>query len=194
MSIKNEISRKAIHIFSSIFPVMYYFIDKGVMINIMGIICSICLIFDIIRLKMDFINKFFLYYFSFLTRSFEKNSLLGSSYFTLGCLLTILISSKETAITAMFVLIISDTCASICGMTIKSRKLIGNKSLSGYIAFLISAIIISFISSIIFKVSFMLFILPVIFASLLELYSKKIRIDDNLLIPIGFAILTNLFI
>ncbi|QED22861.1 diacylglycerol/polyprenol kinase family protein [Candidatus Deianiraea vastatrix] len=192
--LKNELKRKAIHMSSSIFPLLYLvFLDKKQMTCVMLCIAIICLVFDILRLKFSAISTLFKRFFTDFIRSFEAKTLLGSTYFVIGCLIVVLLFEKNLAIISMFILIISDTCASLCGMLIPSRKIVGNKGISGLFAFVISAIVISYSG----YLHLYLYMPALIFASLisaiLELYSKKIRVDDNILIPVGFCIAYNVY-
>jgi len=134
-----------------------------------------------------FINK----YFSIFSRKWElEGEIYGATHFMLGTFFSIFFFEKNIAIIAIIVLVVSDTCASFVGKLISSPKLIGDKSLSGFLAFFISSFLISIFF---YKESLFIMLLISFITAIVELISKKIQIDDNLLIPITFGLLCNVF-
>ena len=187
MSIKNEIFRKSIHLSSLTYPALYSFwLEKSEMLYLTGAIATLLLLIDFSRKKYTKFRQFFNSLFTKISRKSEiDGKFYGSTYFMIGTFLTIFLFAKTIAIASLLVLIISDTCASIFGKAISGRKLFQEKSLAGFLAFFISAFIISIFVNIWFVIS-------AFFASLIELYAKKIKIDDNLLIPICYGILSTI--
>lgn len=97
-----------------------------------------------------------------------------------------LFEEKLIWIAAISVLIFADSMAAIVGKTIGKIQLLGNKTLEGSVSFFFTAI---FIGVMIFPYSQ---ILNILMASLLttvaELVSCKIRINDNISIPLVFGL------
>lgn len=176
---KEEILRKLIHLSSLSYPVLYYlFFTKNEMIALITLILIGVLIIDFTRLRTTFLNNFF----KIILRENEKNGgLSGATFFMIGLFFTISFFSKNIAIISICVLVISDTCAAIFGKLIPSKKIVQKKSIAGTASFLISSIAIV-----------LFFKMPILITScfittLIELYAKKIKIDDNILIPLTFA-------
>lgn len=115
----------------------------------------------------------------------------GVTYMMSGFLLSATFFSKELAITSWFILIISDTIASLVGIKLGSIK-VNEKTIEGSIAFFASAVFISIICYfyISYNTSFMTILISCLITTLIELYSEEININDNLLIPIGYCLVT----
>ena len=185
----NEITRKILHLSSSIYPLIYwFFFDKQQMTLIIGWLFCALFIFDHQRTKNDKFNAIVKRFCGFMMRESEFKSISSATYFVLGCFLAICIASKKIAITAMFVLILSDTMASFVGMNFGKIKLIDKKTLEGSVAFFVSTCIISIVSSSFFDLPLQHFYLSIIFSTFAEMFNKKIKIDDNLLIPVIYAL------
>ena len=188
---KKEIFRKLIHLSSLIYPLLYlFFFEKRDMLILTFSLFLFLSVIDFARYKFtnfaSFINKIF----GIFSRESEKNGgIYGSTYFMCGVFFTILLFEKGVAIASILVLIISDTCASLVGKSIKSPKLYGEKSLSGFLAFFISALVILFY----FTQNVTVALITAFLTSVCELFAKKVKIDDNLLIPITSGVFLYLF-
>ncbi|WP_158706829.1 diacylglycerol/polyprenol kinase family protein [Candidatus Phycorickettsia trachydisci] len=130
--------------------------------------------------------------FASIMKPHEKSglkNLSGSSYMFLGFLLTAIFFSKEKAITSWLILIISDSLASIIGKQY-GRKLSCGKSLEGSLVFFLSglAIAISAAKLLLWEISYYKLASAVLITTIAEFFSTKLKIDDNLLIPIVFCI------
>ncbi|MDR2007420.1 MAG: hypothetical protein LBQ34_00410 [Alphaproteobacteria bacterium] len=197
---KQELNRKLIHLSSSIYPIAYLFLSKPVMITIIAVLFVAILFWDIARLKK--INLKIITMFSGFVREKESAKLTGATYFLAAILLVIVLFPKDIAIISMFVLIFCDTAAALFGKAFGKTKIKGtNKSLVGFIAFIAVGFIIMIIylntgeffinprfNNIVDISAYLLVFIPVIIAGLVELYSDKIRIDDNFSITLTIAI------
>ncbi|MBP9791822.1 MAG: hypothetical protein KBC27_01265 [Rickettsiales bacterium] len=148
---------------------------------------------EFLRSRLATFNSLFNQLLKHSLRPQEKNTMTGASYFVCGLLLTTLVFEKNITIAALSILVISDTCASIVGLTLGKYKLYGNKTLEGSAAFLFSATLISLSLNSTLHLSFISLVLASIGTSIIELFSKLLKIDDNLLIPLTFAMLYNVF-
>lgn len=191
-----EILRKLVHLSSLIYPLLYLVVSKPTMLLITFTLLIVLFSFDYLRKSNKIFNQFFCKYCGFALRDSEKSgNFTGSTYFMLGTFLSILFFPQNITILALFVLIISDTFASIVGISFGKRKILNNsKSIEGAIAFLLSAFVISIVGLIVFKLPLLPLVIASIFATFLELLSKKIKIDDNILIPLGYGLIATLFI
>lgn len=188
-----EILRKLIHLSSLIYPILYIILnDKVVMLFITGILLTVLLIVEILRKKFVFINNLFCKYCSFTLRKMERDSFTGGTFFMIGVFFTILFYSQSIALLSIFTLVISDTFASIVGLSFGRRKVIDGKTIEGSLTFLLSTLLISYIGSIYFELSLSYLITASVFATTLELLNKRIKIDDNILIPLGYGLIVSL--
>ena len=182
-----EFIRKGIHLFSLLIPVVYYFIPKS---TALAILIPLTLAFglsDIGRLFVPAIGRIYNTYFGFLLRSHEQNDrgrrLNGATYVLLAATLMVLFFPKVITITAIAVLIVSDTCAALIGRRFGKRRFM-SKSLEGAAAFFISGLLVVAFAP---KVEYLpgeylvgaaaAFIAAVVEAS-------AIGLDDNLSIPL----------
>lgn len=179
---KEELFRKLVHLSSLIYPFLYYvFFTKYEMILLLFIITLTVIIGDVVRLKTTFLNKIF---HIMLRESEKKGGLSGATFFMIGTLITVSCFSKIIAIIAICVLVISDTAAAIFGKLIPSKKIIDEKSIAGTLAFFITSVCIVLF----FQIP--LLIIACFFTTIIELYAKRLKIDDNILIPLSFASLS----
>ena len=183
---KQEIIRKLIHLSSLIYPLAYIFLlSKPTMIKITLYLLCLLIVVDFLRIKYTKFQSLCNKLFGLFSRKEEREGkIYGSTYFMCGIFLTILFFPKYTAITSMFVLIISDTAASIFGKMIKSKKIIKEKTIFGFLSFVCTATIIIFCFGQSFNFNtFLIALLIAFITGAVELFAKVICIDDNLLIP-----------
>ena len=184
-----EIFRKLLHLSSIIYPVLYSVaLDKKNIVLLLGALLILMITLEILRFHYLAANQIFCRYCNFLLRHNEKKHITGATYFLCGSLITVLFFEKDIAITSLCVLVISDTFAAIVGLTLGKFKLYDNKTLEGSAAFCGSALVIAWIASNITYLSLQSLILAAIATTIIELFSKKLKLDDNILIPISFAI------
>lgn len=121
-------------------------------------------------------------------RSESPRPFLGAFWFYVGCGLSFLIFPIPVASAACAMLAVGDSFSTLIGSRCGRNKLLGNKSLEGSSAFLISSALIALIF-----VDIRLAIMGAIAATVSELipetiwlrkYKSRGLIDDNLLIPI----------
>ena len=138
----------------------------------------------------EIFNKFF----GGIIRESEIKSYTGATYLGLGILITTILFHKHTAIMAMSVLAVSDSLAAIIGTRYGHIK-VGEKSLEGSAAFFVSGVmVICFFNWFLGMKAIYLWenIFALLVATLFELYSKKMKLNDNLLIPIVYALIVSM--
>ncbi len=191
-----EKKRKIFHVSGLLFPLIYLFISKFQLLVLLFLIIAVTIALDTSRHYNPKIKILVDKFFSPIMRKSEMSGsfrLSGLSYMLAGLFLSALFFSKDLAITSWLILIIADPIATLTGMKIGTRKFNG-KTLEGSYAFLVSAIFISILSYfyIRYNTSFLVIILSCLVATALEFYSKKLNVDDNLLIPLGYGLATSL--
>lgn len=196
--IKFELWRKLFHLGALCIPLAYYFTQKLHMLTFMCIITTLVILIDVKRhdntsIISSLTDKFFNSLFR-INETNGTNKLSGASYMFLGFTLTMLVSNKNLGITAQLVLIIADTAAAIVGTKI-GNKLANGKSLEGSVTFIAVAILVSLLSYFFigFRTSITAIIISSTVAAVLEFNSRFIGINDNLTIPLSYALVTNLY-
>ncbi len=191
-----ETRRKIFHLYSLILPLLYLYIitSKINMSVFLLLLTGITLHLDISRHYNDKIKVLVDNFFGKYIRTSEKSGTLkltGASYMALGFLLSCLFFSKGLAITSWLILIISDCLAALVGLKF-GKQLYNGKSLAGSGAFFTSSVFISILSYffINYRTSFVIIILACAVATIAEFYSKEIKIDDNLSIPLSYCFIT----
>jgi dolichol kinase len=186
-SYATEIIRKGIHLCSLLIPVVYYFIPKQ---TALAILIPLTLAFglsDIGRLFVPAVGRIYNTYFGFLLRSHEQNGggrrLNGATYVLIAATLLVLFFPKVIAITAIAVLIISDTSAALIGRRYGKHRFM-SKSLEGAGAFFISGLlVVAFTPKVEYApAEYLIGAAAALFGAVVE--SSAIGLDDNLSIPL----------
>lgn len=189
-----EYNRKMFHMLIMIFPLIYILISKLWMILICLPILGVILYLDITRHYEYKVRNFIDTFFKKFIRVEESSgsfNLSGASYMIFGVFLSTVLFSKELAIASMMILAIADCVAALVGVNV-GRYMINQKSLEGSIAFFMISVVVSILCY--FFIGLNSSILTILIASfvttIVELYSKQIKINDNLLIPLVYGITT----
>ena len=178
-SFNREILRKVLHIATCIFPILlYHYGARSCMPYFFA--CGVLFVFfDIVRIKNSHIESIYNYFFSIVTKEYEYKKLTSASYVCLSIIFVTFFFNEKIAIASLFLMSLSDPFASIFGRYFGAFK-IYNKSLEGSIVFFV----ISCSILIILNFSYSISIVVSLFCTAVELFSRQIRIDDNLLIPV----------
>ena len=124
-----------------IIPVWVYFTPKNWGLLGLIIATSATVVSDLLRLTDHRLRGFFLRLFRSLIRSHEQEHLLGSTYFMIAALLSVLAFDKDIAIAALTFLIIGDTVAAVIGKKFGTPRYWG-KSFEGSLACFVSCLLI----------------------------------------------------
>ncbi|MFO1130379.1 MAG: hypothetical protein U1E31_03340 [Rickettsiales bacterium] len=190
-----EVKRKFFHILSASFLIPYYYLDYKQYYTALICLTIIICIADIMRsFNMRFqtlCNKFFVHV---LRETEKKQFFSGTSYMAIGFLCTYIITKNTSLYTAAcFVLIFADSFAGLVGYFANSRK-----KLIHSIGFLFVALIVSLIVNI-FHLhtdnqilgaysTISNIIIACLITTFIEHVSRYLKINDNMSIPISFAI------
>ena len=191
LSFKNEISRKLLHLTALIIPAAYLKINNLFFVNSFISVLFLSIIFlELMKKNNTIIWKIFNSYFKPFIRKYEYKKPMGSSYMIFSFFLIILFFNKIIVATSMFITIISDALAAIIGLRYGKLKTINNKTLEGSYAFLVSTIIILFIST----TSLSLYVIIIISIIITAIEAFTPMEYDNLTVPIFSAIILTLVI
>lgn len=187
-SIKKEIRRKAVHLSSMWMPCLIYLLPQHIVACLFLFLLIGDLIFEYGYYKRyRWARKTFgsLFYKTLRNKEIadEKFHPSGSIYVLTAALLCSCFFNKYAAIIGLSVMLVSDSAAALVGKTCGRVKIYKNKTLEGTLAFFFSAVLVNIILSGIHPFG-MYSILACFAATLAELFEDKIKIDDNLSIPL----------
>ncbi|MFN5381676.1 MAG: diacylglycerol/polyprenol kinase family protein, partial [Alphaproteobacteria bacterium] len=191
LDIAKYMSRKVLHISCIWIPIIYLLTDYMIALLAISGTTVVVLIIDLLRILPNplkpKVHKLFKYFgLQDLLKPKEMKRLSGASYMMLGASLGIFLFPEPIFITSYLILCISDPFAAYIGKKYGKGKIHG-KSYEGSVAFFLSACVISLPIIIWLDHQFIL-IVCIITTTIAELYSEKIKIDDNVLIPLVFGI------
>ena len=196
-SLRQEIKRKLIHVSSLWMVVCIYLLEQQVAVSLFFTLFCCLFVYDWLRFKGKLHGAFFLF-FSSVLRSKESSGfrLTGATWMLVATTLCTLFFDRFIAFSAVLVLIVSDTCAALVGIRWGSVAML-DKSLQGSAAFFVTAWLCLAFSGWLFVLDsswYLLAIIPALIATVAELVTGKIKIDDNLLIPISLAATMSLIV
>lgn len=186
---QHELKRKIFHSASLIFPISYHFIHPQNMVIILLSVTIFTITIDIFRHYNKKIQEVVNKILGIFMRPNEISgsyNLSGSSFMALGFLMSCLFFEKSIAITSWYILIISDSLAALIGIKF-GKTLKNHKSFAGSFAFFISSLII--IALILPNTNLIKMLVAATSVTLVEFFSKTIKINDNLSIPLTFGIM-----
>lgn len=190
---KHEIHRKLIHLSSLWIPAAIYFLGDKNAVYFFAALTACIFLTEQVRQKNAKAFLIFDRIFGSALRPDERvrgGTMTGAVYMMLGTLACLLFS-KEIAVTATAVLMVADTAAAIVGLKFGKTPIVG-KSLEGSAAFLLSGLCVLVVLSAIMPHG--PHYLPsgavaVVVATFIELYSKKLRLNDNFSIPVVIGLI-----
>jgi len=148
----------------------------------LGIATALCILIEYIRLRFYPLNRWLIERFSLLLKPYEERHVTGQTYFALGSFLTVLLFSKNIAITSLVFLAVGDVAGVIAGAFFGKTKLF-QKSLQGtgacWLASLLTGVILHFT---VVELKFYIIFVGALAAAFSELL--KIPPDDNLTMPL----------
>ena len=175
---KREILRKTLHLLTSVFPILLYYYGKEACSLYFFLAGILFIFFDIARQINSQIKSIYNYFFSIITRDYEQEGLTSAFYICLAIILVTFLFDERIAIASLLIMSLSDPFAYFFGLYFGKFK-IYDKSLEGSITFFfVSSSILIFFGFPYFEV-----IIVSLFCAVVELFSNKINLDDNLLIP-----------
>jgi len=200
ISYGQEILRKLIHLSSLWMPVTIYFLEYKYAVILFSLVFFIVFLSEILRLNSPFFRKIFNYFFGNILREHETNDsakFAGAFYVCFAVLIALALFPKIIAVTAISIMLISDTASALIGRRLGKTKIL-SKSLEGLLAFIIFGLFtVSFIYY--FTNQHLSFLIAgyigAIVAGFIELISKDIlKIDDNITIVLSCAVVMFLLI
>ena len=192
-SIKTELSRKAIHLSSLWMPMLIFLADKKTALAVFAALLAIDLAVEYFSYKkVRWVRNSFerLFVRTLRGKEIKKDRFCpsGASYVLAAAVLCVLCFPKEAAVVAMTVMLVSDSCAAVFGKIWGTRRLRNRKSLEGTAAFFLSSIYVMLVLNPLFPVSYAS-VLASTGATICELFEDRLKLDDNLLIPLSVGVI-----
>ncbi len=186
----NKPWRKITRAAALIFPLWYFFFGQNQAFIIIFATLILFLLLDIVRLSSEKLNaKVFKKLKKFMKQK-EKKLLSTTTLFLLSSTLIIALFPLQIAVVSILFFLIGDTMAEVFGRVYKKWK-VGKKSLEGSIFGFSSNFLIGIFLIAPLQVTLFFIIKAALFSAVIELASQKI--DDNLTMPLGTAILLRVF-
>ena len=186
--LKGEIFRKMIHYSSAVISIGYYFIDKNIVLAVLGISLVSMICIEFVKYRSDFIYHLYIKYFKHMLREHEydrkKFTVNGATWVFISCIICIIFFPKLIAITGMLMLSIADSTAGIIGRMFGKKQYAPNRSYAGTAAFFIAGILIVALTPkyIYTGTEYLICAAAVIVTTFAEAF--YFHIDDNFTIPI----------
>ena len=180
MTVRDEIIRKIIHLFTLVIPVGYMILPKGTVLLILSLASLVAVCVELARFRWFGFSRWFCRITGNLLREHERSDLTGATYLLVGSFLTILFFDKSIALTALLFLIVSDAFGALVGKIWGRHFIYEDKTLEGSVVFLFTALAIVFF---IHDGHVMVGLIGVAVGFLIDVFGK--RVDDNLTIPLG---------
>ena len=163
-------------------PVTAYFLPGLLPAVLIGILAAASLTLDLVRFRVPWLNRLFLYWLSLLIKKEEEARITGATYLLIAAFLSFLVFDKEIAIAVLLFLSLGDPAAALIGRPIPGPRILG-KSPVGTVAFVgVSLMVIAVLASTgVLEFQWVLVAAAVI-AGLVEL--APLPLDDNLTVPL----------
>lgn len=188
---KNELLRKAIHMCSLSIPIAYIYLPWHVMLMILVPATALVVTADMLRSVNPFFFRLYRRMFGSMLRrheiSLKKWTLNGASWVLISALFCVLVFPRIIAVTALAVLIISDTVAALVGRRFGTWRF-NDKSLQGSAAFVLSAFCVIALTPKIAGLwsEYLIAAIAAVIGAVAEVFSFGI-IDDNFAIPVAIG-------
>lgn len=186
---RQEVYRKLIHLSSLWMPVAIHALDRADSLVLFGVLGSLVLCLEQLRRQHPAAAKILDKFFSGMLRAEEKSHAYrptGAFFVLAGAFLCVLFFEKTIAVTALAMMLTGDVAAALIGRRFGRIRIL-DKSLEGTAAFIVVAFFSAWIVSCFVPIQPRFLTAAVaasVAASVAELFAKKVRVDDNLLIPL----------
>ncbi len=185
-------ARKIWHIVTvfSMFMI-YQLAPYSVSLTILLVSCAIMIPFDFLRLRYTKLNDIALIFMGPLMRKSEIQSTAGTTYLLTGVAVIVLFFPKPIVGLSLLFLAFADPLASYAGIRYGKDKLIGNKSIQGFMMAFAVCFLLTFLFlagyDLLLSRRLIIAILCGVVGALAELIPVA-KLDDNLTMPIMSAV------
>lgn len=166
-----------------------YFCEKPAALAIFAVFLGLVFSYEIIRRQDNRVARVLERLLGGVLRPDEKGEKFkpsGAVYVLLAACISTLIFPKLIAMTAMAMMLVADVPAALIGRKFGKTKIL-NKSLEGSAAFFVAALLVVFLMAMLMPVDGRYLLagsVAALIAAAAELVSGRLRIDDNLSVPL----------
>ncbi len=180
----SHMPRKLFHmVWASIIPTLYHFELLPRYTVVVGVVALtfVWLVFELLRLRVPLVNKYFQGCFAPLMKKKEAVALTGVTYMLFGTSISLLAFSPEVASAALYFIALGDPVAAIVGKAVKGGAFVNGKTLAGSLAMFLAC---GGVGSFVIGFGFIVFI-GALTATVAELFAGANWLDDNMVVPVA---------
>jgi len=182
-----HIARKLWHLFGVLaIIIIYHNVSRTISIQLITFVTCLSFALDILRRHLPTMNQALISVFRPIMRKHEYNSLNGTTYLLIGTSIVIFLFPKPIVTLSLLFLAIADPVAGYVGVLYGHDKIMGQKSLQGFIAAFISCTIIAAVYYFNHNLITDRILIVSIISGLIGAFSELIpifKLDDNLTFP-----------
>ena len=182
-----NLPRKLIHVASTVVPVLGWLVSFWLALAMAGVALLASLVLEAARRWWPWVNRLLWRWVPSVFREWEERRALGSTWFSLGMLVTLLLCGQDAGGTALLYLAWGDPAAEIVGRRWGQPR--QRKTLAGSLGCLVACLLAGAVGIYLGGLSPWAVLVGAVVATLVERWSPPP--DDNLWMPIlsGLAIL-----
>lgn len=180
--------RKMIHYTSSVIPIGYLFIEKNIVLLILGAILLAMLVIEFFKYKSNFVYDLYLKNFKHMLREHEYDRtrfrINGASWVIFAAILCILIFPKLIAVTGLLMLAFADSTSALLGRLFGKKQYAPNRSYVGTVTFFAVGLVIMILTPKYFYTAkeYIITLIAVIATTAAD--ASSLPVDDNFTIPV----------
>jgi len=183
-----HLARKVWHFFGVIaIMVIYHNVTRPVALQLLMLLGSFVIFVDLLRQRVDWLNRFAVRAVGPLMRDSEEKSLTGASFLMIGVFICVALFPTNVVKLSLLFLAVADPLASYFGVRYGRDKIFGNKSLQGSAAAFLACTLVSGG----YYLSQDLMVERLVVVSLLSGFIGAVseavpvgKLDDNLVLPV----------
>jgi len=183
-----EIYRKMIHYSSASISIGYLFIQKEIVLLILGILLAFMFIVELVKYKSNFIYDLYMKNFKHMLREheYDKNRfrINGASWVIFAAIFCIILFPKLIAVTGLLMLSFADSTSALAGRMYGKKQYAPNRSYVGTITFFVVGLIILMLAPKYFGTikEYIIVLIAVIVTTVAD--GLSLPVDDNFTIPV----------
>ncbi len=185
---QGEIYRKMIHYSSASISIGYLFIQKEIVLLVLGILLALMFIVELVKYKSNFIYDLYMKNFKHMLREheYDKNRfrINGASWVIFAAIFCIILFPKLIAVTGLLMLSFADSTSALAGRMFGKKQYAPNRSYVGTITFFAVGLIIMMLAPKYFGTlkEYIIVLIAVIVTTVAD--GLSLPIDDNFTIPV----------
>ena len=163
-------------------PVIGYFLPDPLPVLSTGVLAVASLALDLLRFRLPWLNRLFLYWLNLLLKEEEEARITGATYLLIAACISFLVFDKEIAVAVLLFLSLGDPAAALIGKPMPGPRILG-KSPVGTVAFVGVSLLVVAVLATTGVVEFRrVLVAAAVVAGLVEL--APLPLDDNLTVPL----------